>query len=419
MKKLLSLSVAAATIFALASCSGNDVDTNAGGSGASVVPPIIEDNIIDTTQQAKIDAVSIWDTAGTVTGGGVYDIGDSVTLTATANDGYRFTMWDDGVTEAQRVIEARDTAAYTALFEAVEETDASFFTYEATPLGAAITSYIGTDPIIRIPQKIQGLAVVKLGEKCFDANTTIRCVSISDGITEIQDGAFWHCTNLYSVSIPGTVKTIGNKAFWQCSSLSSINIPEGVTSLGDYAFNCCHSLKDVTIPSTLTNLGRYIFFYCENLELFEVALGNTAFTSYDGVLFTKDMSTVVAYPNALNDQYTLPTHTTKVGNGAFATCSSLKSVTLHGAVTSIGNYAFYNCTAMDTAVISSSVTSIGDKAFSDCTALTSLTVPSSVSSIGEDVLTGSSAVASIKTPSSSAFAQWCITNGLSDKIVNN
>lgn len=419
MKKLLSLSVAAATIFTLVSCSGNDVNTNADGSGASVVPPIVEDNIIDTTQQSKIDAISIWDTAGTVTGGGVYDIGYSVTLTATANDGYRFTMWDDGVTDAQRVVEARDSTVYTALFEAVAETDASVFTYEATPLGAVITSYMGTDPIIRIPQKIQGLAVVKLGDKCFDSNTTLCCVSLSDGITEIQDRAFWHCTNLRSVSISGTVKSIGSKAFWQCSSLSSINIPEGVESLGDYAFNCCHALKDVTFPSTLTTLGRYIFFYCESLESFEVALGNTAYTSYDGVLFTKDMSTVVAYPNALSDQYTLPTHTTKVGNGAFATCSSLKSVTLHGAVTSVGNYAFYDCKAITAAVIPSSVTSIGSKAFSDCTALTSLTVPDSVSTVGEDVLAGSSAIESIKTPSSSAFAQWCITNGLSDKIVNN
>ncbi len=419
MKKIISLSVAAATIFTLASCSGNSTDTDINGSGASVPPPIVEDNIIDTTQQARIDAVSIWDTAGTVTGGGVYDIGYSVTLTATANDGYRFIMWDDGVTDAQRVVAARDTTAYTALFEAASETDASFFTYEATPLGAVITSYVGTDPIIRIPQKIQGLAVVKLGEKCFDSNTTLRCVAISDGVTEIQDGAFWHCTNLCSVSIPETVKAIGNKAFWQCSSLSSVNIPEGVESLGDYVFNCCHALKDVTFPSTLTTLGRYIFFYCENLENFEVALGNTAYTSYNGVLFTKDMSTIVAYPNALNDQYTLPTHTTKVGNGAFATCSSLKSVALHGAVTSVGNYAFYNCTAMDTAVIPSSVTSIGDKVFSDCTALTSLTVPGSVSSVGENVLTGSSAITEIKTPASSDFAQWCITNGLSDKIVNN
>lgn len=420
MKKIISLLVATASVFAFASCSGKDVNTDEGGSGASVPPPIVEDDVIDTTQQTKIDAVSIWDTAGTVQGGGVYDIGDSVTLTATANAGYAFTMWDDGVTDAQRVVEARNITSYTALFEAVDETDASLFTYEATPFGASITAYLGTDPIIRIPQKIQGLAVIELGKECFNENTTLRCVTLSDGITDINDGAFWHCTNLCYVSIPQTVTTIGSKAFWQCSSLSSVILPEGVTSLGDYAFNCCHSLKDVTIPSTLTTLGRYVFFYCENLEYIDVALGNTAFTTFEGVLFSKDMSTIVTYPNAHGgDQYALPTHTTTVGNGAFATCSSLKAVTLHGAVTSLGNYAFYNCTAMENAVIPSSVTSMGDSAFADCTALASITVPSSVSSVGEGVLTGTTALTAIKTPEASTFAQWCIVNGLSDKIVNN
>ena len=393
MKKILSFITAVSAILALASCT----DTSITGTEtvASSRPPIEEDNIIDTSQEIQITASSISETAGTVEGSGVYDIGATATLTAKANDGYAFKMWTDGVTDATRSIVAKDVSSYTAIFEAVNETDASFFTYETNAFGASITGYTGSETVIKIPQKIQGLAVVKLGANCFDSSSLVSVV-LPEGITEISDGAFWHCTKLYSVNISSTVRTIGNKAFWQCSSLISVNLPEGLKSLGDYAFNNCHLLESIAFPSTLTSIGRYVFFYCQSLKNIDVALSNTAFTTFDGVLFTKDMKTIVCYPGAHSEEYSLPTHTSKIGNGAFATCSSLKTVTLHDGVTSIGDYGFFNNTSLETITVPSSVSSIGASAFADCTALTA-----------------------IKTPAGSTFASWCNNNGFGDKIVNN
>lgn len=393
MKKILSFITAISAILALASCT----DTSITGTEtvASSRPPIEEDNIIDTSQEIQITASSISETAGTVEGSGVYDIGATATLTAKANDGYAFKMWTDGVTDATRSIVAKDVSSYTAIFEAVNETDASFFTYETNAFGASITGYTGSETVIKIPQKIQGLAVVKLGANCFDSSSLVSVV-LPEGITEISDGAFWHCTKLYSVNISSTVRTIGNKAFWQCSSLISVNLPEGLKSLGDYAFNNCHLLESIAFPSTLTSIGRYVFFYCQSLKNIDVALSNTAFTTFDGVLFTKDMKTIVCYPGAHSEEYSLPSHTSKIGNGAFATCSSLKTVTLHDGVTSIGDYGFFNNTSLETITVPSSVSSIGASAFADCTALTA-----------------------IKTPAGSTFASWCNNNGFGDKIVNN
>ncbi len=393
MKKILSFITAISAILALASCT----DTSITGTEtvASSRPPIEEDNIIDTSQEIQITASSISETAGTVEGSGVYDIGATATLTAKANDGYAFKMWTDGVTDATRSIVAKDVSSYTAIFEAANETDASFFTYETTAFGASITGYTGSETVIKIPQKIQGLAVVKLGANCFDSSSLVSVV-LPEGITEISDGAFWHCTKLYSVNISSTVRTIGNKAFWQCSSLISVNLPEGIKSIGDYAFNNCHLLESIAFPSTLTSIGRYVFFYCQSLKNIDVALSNTAFTTFDGVLFTKDMKTIVCYPGAHSEEYSLPSHTSKIGNGAFATCSSLKTVTLHDGVTSIGDYGFFNNTSLETITVPSSVSSIGASAFADCTALTA-----------------------IKTPAGSTFASWCNNNGFGDKIVNN
>ena len=57
---------------------------------------------------------------GTVSGGGTYDEGAQVTLTATANSGYKFKQWDDGSTENPRVIIVTKDATYAAQFEKFE-----------------------------------------------------------------------------------------------------------------------------------------------------------------------------------------------------------------------------------------------------------------------------------------------------------
>ncbi len=65
------------------------------------------------------------------------------------------------------------------------------------------------------------------------------------------------------------------------------------------------------------------------------------------------------------------TNMTSIGDGAFAGCAGLTSVTIPSGVTSIGDAAFSGCTGLTSVTIPSSVTSIGDRAFSECTGLTS------------------------------------------------
>ncbi len=54
--------------------------------------------------------------AGTVTGGGTYEEGTIVTLTATANPGYTFDHWDDGSTQNPRVVTVNSNLNFTAYF---------------------------------------------------------------------------------------------------------------------------------------------------------------------------------------------------------------------------------------------------------------------------------------------------------------
>ena len=68
-------------------------------------------------------------------------------------------------------------------------------------------------------------------------------VTIPDGVTKIEDEAFWECTGLTSIKIPNSVTTIGSSAFVCCIGLTSVTIPDSVTSIGDCAFISKSPLK--------------------------------------------------------------------------------------------------------------------------------------------------------------------------------
>lgn len=68
--------------------------------------------------KVAINAVASPSGGGVVTGSGSYTEGTSVTLTATANEGYQFVKWSDGNTNATRTITVGSVSqTYTAEFK--------------------------------------------------------------------------------------------------------------------------------------------------------------------------------------------------------------------------------------------------------------------------------------------------------------
>ena len=74
---------------------------------------------MDGTEQIFIGTSVNDSTMGSVTGMGSYAKGESVTLIATANEGYRFVKWGDDVTDNPRNVTADvNGVTYSAIFEA-------------------------------------------------------------------------------------------------------------------------------------------------------------------------------------------------------------------------------------------------------------------------------------------------------------
>ncbi len=72
-------------------------------------------------QQYTITVMSASDVQGTVAGGGTFDEGTEIQISATANDGFRFAAWNDGNTDNPRTIIVTENKTYIASFEALPQ----------------------------------------------------------------------------------------------------------------------------------------------------------------------------------------------------------------------------------------------------------------------------------------------------------
>ncbi len=232
-----------------------------------------------------------------------------------------------------------------------------------------------------------------------DARRSITAVVIGSGVTTIGSAAFYKCISLTSVSIPETVTSIEDWTFYGCSSLTNILIPAGVTTIGDYAFYDCSSLTSVTIMEGVTGIGFRAFNGCTALTSVTVDENNPAFSSSDGVLFSKDKTELLRYPAGKTAaMYTIPTGVTYIGDYAFGGCSFLTNVVIPESVTYIDFSAFESCSSLTSIVIPESVTSIGEQAFSYCSSLESVTLPAGLTAIGNWAFSDCAALTSITIP---------------------
>lgn len=167
---------------------------------------------------------------------------------------------------------------------------------------------------------------------------------VSDGVnnytvTAIGDYSFSGCNTMTSVVIPNTVTSIGTSAFNSCN-LSSVTIPNSVRSIGYEAFAGCSNLTEVSIPESVTEIIGNPFFVCLKLPAVNVDKANKNFCSVDGVLFDRDMTTLICYPIAKSGtSYSIPSTVKTIGEESFA-YSWLTMIELPNSVTSIGHMAF-------------------------------------------------------------------------------
>jgi len=239
---------------------------------------------------------------------------------------------------------------FAVLCAAVFAQNASDFTTDGK---GTITGYNGKDTVIIIPSKIGSETITTIGEKAF-YNKGLTNVTIPNSVKGIWESAFY-CNQLTSVIIPDSVTGIGISAF-SSNQLTSVKISNRVTSIGFAAF-ANNRLTSVILPASVLWMESAVFGNNSNLTAINVAEGNTAYSSQDGVLYNKTKSELVQWPPGKS------------------------SVSIPSTVISIEPYAFYGF-RHNSVTIPDSVTKICVGAF-EKTLLTSVTIGANVT-VDED-----------------------------------
>ncbi len=215
-------------------------------------------------------------------------------------------------------------------------------------------------------------SVTNISSQAFSECRSLTNVALAASLRSIEDAVFYNCAALTTISILGSITNIGESAFSGCSRLPNITLPESVQSLGHTAFGGCRSLTNVAIPRNLTNLHPSAFYACESLEAVTVHPLNPAYTSVDGVLFSKNLDVLVKCPERKSGSYVISNTVTQIGDFSFALCRGLTNISIPHSVTNIGYWSFSQCDGLSTVTIPESVTQIGDSAFQSCVALHSV-----------------------------------------------
>lgn len=283
-------------------------------------------------------------------------------------------------------------------------------------------------------------------------------------VTVIDDGAFTNVLYVEidgkqiprNVTLPVTIKKIGFMSFGlSCVAVTNLNELTSLEYIGAYAFALSELSGDIVLSDSVTYVGASAFTYtaitslhlgknvnvpnpesskkvvkymvggtlssfaqsvvlsttaaeksialcCPDLKKITVDYQNPNYRSVGGLLYSKDMTKLYAYPSGKqNNVYVMPSTVTDFYNafggfyispvvifgmtfdifdGSFIKSdlvnsskfsSNLKTVVISDKVSEIVDIAFYN-TGIESIFIPKSVTTIGKKAFWHCTELTTV-----------------------------------------------
>ena len=208
--------------------------------------------------------------------------------------------------------------------------------------GISITKYIGSALDLIVPEKLNGVNVVEIGQKAF-SEKPIRSIRLPVHLKRVGPKAFLMCKELNSVFFNKEIKEIGSFAFSGCN-LVRLQLPNNISIIGSSAFSWNLKMRSVTVSGTFAG-GHGVFDHC---------------------ILLSDVS--------------LPEGMTNIPSGLFANCRSLKRVKLPEGVNTIGNSAFL-CSGLEQVPWPNSIQHVEPAAFAYCTNLTSISIPNSITNI--------------------------------------
>lgn len=156
------------------------------------------------------------------------------------------------------------------------------------------------------------------------------------------------------------------------------------------------SITEIDVPATyktysgtlnrITKIGDGVFINCASLRTINLpetidVIGKRAFANCKSLV-----------------NITLPKNLTKIDFGAFSCCESLVTMIIPDKVTKIEVELFVNCKSLENIVLPNSIVEICDSAFAGCKSLNSLIIPNNVTKIGNRAFANCKSLTSMIIP---------------------
>ena len=339
---------------------------------------------------------------GSVQGGGSYNIGDEISLTATENEGNEFLAWATSTDpKTMQVLSTSPNYKFTfgvssprtiyALFNATTQIrfnsgDLRYTLYKETKLAEVTATYgVGSTDVFEIPASVS------------DGETYYQVYSVADS-------AFWIYHDIETVKLPNTIYKFGSSVFSNSYDIKYLEgegnsyyqiydnraiITDGETIAGYAPANPATEFK---IPENVKYIGTSAF---RNSQLKVVDASDSNLISIGESAFEECRQlTSIILPNSLES----------ISNNAFRNCSNLGGINLPSTLQELGFYAFYGCenvksvvlpesletieigtfeaSGIESIVFPSNLKVIEESAFANCEGLTRLELPEGVERIG-------------------------------------
>lgn len=288
---------------------------------------------------------------------------------------------------------------------------------------AKTSTLVGTEQETRTIQKADAaeddVNVVVNGFKCSLNETSgtfsiveIESLSGEDLIVPsriLYKGKEYRCETVNMNSLRGELNSDnGYKDTKITPNVKSVTFSEGIKTLkGHFALSYC---KKVTIPSSVESIEYAAFnygisaghydevdtpwwqehffmtnFLAFDLEEFVVDKDNLHYTTNDGMLYTKDMKTLISCPRNKRGVVVVPEGVERIANGSFSICNRITEIKLPSTVKYLyggyGEPGFHYCLNLEKVNIPEGIEELYGCSFRHCDKLKSLTLPSTMKTL--------------------------------------
>lgn len=192
-----------------------------------------------------------------------------------------------------------------------------------------------------ITKVVIGDGITTVGDYAFYGYMQLRHAEIADTVEYIGVGAFCDAYDLKEIDFPAALKEIGSLAFSEVKIHAPLTIPNGVEIIASSAFHANDFWDTITIPESVYYIQEEAFSNSLHLHEFIVDPDNEFYTAIDGVLYNKDVTTLIAYPTFKEtENFSIPDTVTRIGHGAFDINFFMRTLYIPKSVDEVGYYQF-------------------------------------------------------------------------------